>query len=140
MSAGQLLEKGYRMNLCDGHLALFDKECMLIIKVPASKNRMFRFDIINSVYSCLNTIIHDDSWLWHLRFGHLNFRSLKLMAQENMIRNLPKIDHPNQLCEACTIGKNHRHSFVAGRNMTTKQPLEHCPLRCMWSDEQCITW
>lgn len=67
--------------------------------------------------------MNDESWLWHLRFGHLNFQSLKNLAKRNLVNGLPHIHHPNQLCAACVFGKNHRKLFVK-ESWREKFPLE----------------
>ena len=40
-----------------------------------------------------------------MKLGHVNFDSLKMMAQKEMLKGLPYIIHPNQLCEGCLVGK-----------------------------------
>ena len=49
--------------------------------------------------------VKDENWLWHLRFGHLNFRGLNLMHKKGMVRGLPLIEKPDNLCEGCILGK-----------------------------------
>ncbi|XP_039140420.1 uncharacterized protein LOC120277629 [Dioscorea cayenensis subsp. rotundata] len=117
LSMGQLLEKGYRMEMKNGHLTILGEKVVMssLIRVM-SKNRMFRIDIITDIYHCFSAIFKDASWLWHLRFGHLNFRSLKLLAQKNMVNGLPLLDHPEQFCEGCILGKQHRNSFSTKNN------------------------
>ncbi|GKV49915.1 hypothetical protein SLEP1_g56638 [Rubroshorea leprosula] len=95
LSLGQLLERGYNMLLRDNQLSIFDVKGTLILKAPLSKNRMFRVDIAS-----------------------------ELLAQENMVKGLPSINHPEQLCEACTLGKHSRLPFVAGKNWRARKPLE----------------
>lgn len=52
----------------------------------------------------------DSSWLWHRRFGHLNFHSLN--GLEKLVRGLLAISHkPNEVCESCIVGKKHRVKF-----------------------------
>ena len=34
------------------------------------------------------TEVQDESWLWHFRFGHLNFGGLKLVHTKNMVKGL----------------------------------------------------
>lgn len=75
-----------------------------------TQNRMFLLDIQNDIAKCLKACVKDTSWLWHLRFGHLNFGDLELLSKKEMLRGLPSIDHPNQLCEVCLLGK-HSRSF-----------------------------
>ncbi|KAJ3685006.1 hypothetical protein LUZ61_014170 [Rhynchospora tenuis] len=42
---------------------------------------------------CLKAYVVDKAWLWHLRFGHLNFGGLKELSKKSMVKVLPQIDH-----------------------------------------------
>ncbi|KAK2989425.1 hypothetical protein RJ640_017680 [Escallonia rubra] len=81
---GQLLEKGYDIHMKDGALVIRNKDRELIAKVEMTKNRLFTLDIRSEMMRCMKSVIKDDSWLWHLRFGHLgmftNFK--KAMTKE----------------------------------------------------------
>ncbi|KAJ4722910.1 Retrovirus-related Pol polyprotein from transposon TNT 1-94 [Melia azedarach] len=124
LSLGQLLEKGYNIHMKDYSLFIRDDKDNLITKVKMSKNIMFSFNIQNDVAKCLKAYYKDASWLWHLRFGHLNFRGLELLAKKEMVRGLPYINHPNQLCEGCLHGKQFRKSFPKESTFKAKKPLE----------------
>jgi len=64
----------YEMHIVENKLSIFDKKKgNLILKTFLSKNRMFPVDIQMGDFKCLNAIVNNESWLWHLRFGHLNF-------------------------------------------------------------------
>ncbi|KAJ4723526.1 Retrovirus-related Pol polyprotein from transposon TNT 1-94 [Melia azedarach] len=78
----------------------------------------------NDVAKCLKACYKDSSWLWHLRFGHLNFGGLELLAKKEMVRGLSYINHPNQLCEGCLHGKQFRKSFPKESTFRAKKPLE----------------
>ena len=45
------------------------------------------------------TEAQDESWLWHFRFGHLNFGGMKLLHTKNMVKGLPLIDGLERVCE-----------------------------------------
>lgn len=124
LSLGQLLEKGYDIHLKEHSLFLRDCRHNLIAKVPMSKNRMFLLNIQNDVAKCLKACYTDSSWLWHLRFGHLNFDGLERLAKKEMVRGLPSINHPDQLCEGCLIGKQFRKSFPKESTTRATKPLE----------------
>ncbi|KAH9715667.1 hypothetical protein KPL71_021147 [Citrus sinensis] len=66
----------------------------------------------------------DQSWTWHLRYGHLNFGGLELLSKKNMVKGLPYINHPNQLCEGCLLGKQFRKSFPKESNSRAQKPLK----------------
>ncbi|KAK2970863.1 hypothetical protein RJ640_022305 [Escallonia rubra] len=89
-----------------------------------SSNRMFLMNIHHDAPKCLKACFDNQSWLWHLRLEHLNFGGLKLLSTKNMVKGLPSIDQPDQLCEACLVGKQHRHSFPKESIARAKAPLE----------------
>ena len=124
LSLGQLLEKGYDIRMKDSHLTILDGGGNQIARVKMLKNRMFVLNIQHDTAKCLNAVISDKDWLWHLRFGHLNFDSLKLLASKNMVKGLPHINRPNEVCESCVLGKHHRTNFGKQVDWRAKQPLE----------------
>ena len=82
LSLGQLLERGYNIHMKDCNLSIRDVNSNFIAKVPMSKNRIFLINIQSDVAKCLKTCYKDSSWLWHLRLGHINFRSLELLSKK----------------------------------------------------------
>lgn len=76
-----------------------------------SRNRMFLLNIQSNNVKCLKACFQDLSWLWHLRFGHINFGGLKLLSIQKMVKGLPSINHPNQHCEGCLLGKHFKKKF-----------------------------
>ncbi|RVW79987.1 Retrovirus-related Pol polyprotein from transposon TNT 1-94 [Vitis vinifera] len=67
---------------------------------------------IDSVQYFLMAEVKDLSWLWHLRYGHLNFGGLKTLQQKHMVIGFPQISIPSQVCEECVVGKQHRSQFL----------------------------
>lgn len=51
------------------------------------------------------------SLLWHLKYGHLKFKSLALLKYMNIEIDLPQIDQGRKLCEGCIYKKQHRFHF-----------------------------
>ncbi|KAH9667537.1 hypothetical protein KPL70_021079 [Citrus sinensis] len=66
----------------------------------------------------------DKFWTWHLRYEHLNFGGLELLSKKNMVKGLPYINHPDQLCEGCLLGKQFRKSFPKESNSRAQKSLE----------------
>ena len=124
LSLGQLLEKGYNIHMKNCSLFIRDGKRDLIAKVKMSKNRMFPLNIQNDVAKCLKACYKDASWLWNLRFGHLNFGGLELLSKKEMVRGLPCINHPNQLYEGCLLGEQFRKIFSKESDIRAKKPLE----------------
>ena len=73
--------------------------------MPMIRNRMLLLNIQN-VVKCIKSYVNVSSWIWHLRFEHLNYGGLKLLNKENIVRGLFSIDHSDQLCEWCLLGKH----------------------------------
>jgi hypothetical protein len=49
---------------------------------------------------------HDESWLWHRRFGHLNFDHLNKLKNFEAVKDLPKLSKPqDSVCKPCQVGK-----------------------------------
>ena len=63
LSLGQLLEKGYDIQLKDSNLSIRDHSSKVIAKVPMSRNRMFVLNIQNDVAQCLKMCYKEKSWL-----------------------------------------------------------------------------
>ena len=53
----------------------------------------------------------DESIVWHNRFGHYNFKSLKMLHDSLMVEGMPEIHVSDKICEGYELGKQHRKSF-----------------------------
>eukprot|EP00253_Pinus_taeda_P036572 PITA_36572 len=136
LSIGQLVHKGYNVFFKNDVCTIMDiapsKRC--IAEVKMMRNRMFplriRVDLKNKeviaavTQEAFQSVPKDENWLWHLRFGHLNFGGLNLLSRKGMVRGLPLIEKPDSLCEGCILGKQHRESFPSGKCIRAKAPLE----------------
>nr|XP_048328550.1 uncharacterized protein LOC125422126 [Ziziphus jujuba var. spinosa] len=92
----KLLEKGYDIHLKENHLCTRDNVSNLITKVLMLRNRIFMFNIQNDAAKFLKACYKDESWLWNLRFRHLNFGGSELLYKREMVRGLPSIRNPDQ--------------------------------------------
>eukprot|EP00253_Pinus_taeda_P009530 PITA_09530 len=136
LSIGQLVQKGYNVYFVNDVCTIMDippsKRC--IAEVKMTRNRMFplriRADLKNKIeiaavtQEAFQSVPKDENWLWHLRFGHLNFGGLNLLSRKEMVKGLPLIEKPDSLCEGCILGKQHRESFPSGKSIRAKAPLE----------------
>ncbi|GJV41393.1 ribonuclease H-like domain-containing protein [Tanacetum coccineum] len=53
----------------------------------------------------------NESMLWHMRLGHINFKTINKLVKENLVRGLPTKHFENdQTCVACLKGKQHKAS------------------------------
>ena len=110
ISIGQLNSNNYKIVLEEKHCKIFYKNT-LVAEVPITGNRMSLLRIESNVV-CLKALVND-FWLWHKSFGHLNFGSLSLMQNKNLVRGFhSSIESNNKICEGCAIGKQQRATFT----------------------------
>ena len=67
----------------------------------------------------------DDSWLWHRRLLHLNFRDINKLVLGDHVRGLPLLKYDkDHLYSACEMGKQSRKSHPTIVNTKLIEPLE----------------
>nr|KYP35216.1 Copia protein [Cajanus cajan] len=101
LSIVQLLQKGYLLDWKwkEQMFRILDNKGTPILRAPLSNNKTFRVDISMSKHMCFAVTVFDVNWLWHLRFGHLNFGSLSQLAEKEMVIGLPHIEKSDVTCE-----------------------------------------
>jgi hypothetical protein len=95
LSLGQLLKKGYKIKMENHTLTLLYTHKAMIAKVTMTKNKIFFLNIETDMSKCLKTCVKDETWLWLMRLGHVNFNSLKMMTQNKMLKGILYIIHLN---------------------------------------------
>ena len=85
---------------------------------------MFPLSLQTEMICSFSAIVMDTNWLWHLRFGHLNFNGLSVLAKKKMVTGIPLLENFNRLCEGCILGKQQRDSFPVGKSRRAMQQLE----------------
>ena len=114
MSVGQLVEKGFSVIMQNDSLKLFDPNKRLVLRSSLSKNITFQANINVAYAKCRTTIVaKEESCLWHLRFGPLNFRSLSQLQSKDMVIALPNVHVPDRMCKVCSASKQPRNSFCS---------------------------
>ncbi|KAG9453117.1 hypothetical protein H6P81_006021 [Aristolochia fimbriata] len=120
LSVGQLVEKGYDVRIQGGQCTIRDSKQGLIAKVHMNSSCLFPLSLTYD--TCLSSSVHDESWLWHCRFGHINFDSLALLEREPYFKQCG-IQH--QMIVRCTPQQN----GVAERKNRTIMEMVRCMLK-----------
>lgn len=94
------------------------------MKVQRSKNRLYKIALHTTQPVCLVANLDDKAWMWHARLGHVSFRVIEWMVQKDLVRGVPNIKHPTQVCEGCTIAKQTRQPFPKETQWRASKPLE----------------
>nr|GEY38459.1 putative ribonuclease H-like domain-containing protein [Tanacetum cinerariifolium] len=107
---------------------LFD-ESQVLLRVPRQSN-MYSFDLQNVVsfgdLTCLfaKSSINESN-LWHVRLGHVNFKTMNKLVKGNLVRGLPsKIFNNDHSCVACQKRKQHKATYKAKFVSSISQPLQ----------------
>ncbi|GJU59926.1 putative ribonuclease H-like domain-containing protein [Tanacetum coccineum] len=103
-------------------------ESQVLLRVPR-KDNIYSVDLKSVVptkgLTCLfakATI--DESNLWHMRLGHINFKNINKLVKGNLVRGLPsKIFENNHSCVACQKGKQHKASCKTKLVNSISKPL-----------------
>ncbi|KAG7544127.1 GAG-pre-integrase domain [Arabidopsis thaliana x Arabidopsis arenosa] len=117
ISVGQLLEKGCEFLIKQGECKVYHSELGLILQMKMTTNKLFKImatkNGMNLASECLQTTATNELQLWHRRYGHLNYKGLKMLQQQNMVRGLPqmKTSEEAEKCVSCLVGKQHRESI-----------------------------
>nr|GEV43880.1 putative ribonuclease H-like domain-containing protein [Tanacetum cinerariifolium] len=94
------------------------------------ENNMYNVDLKNVVplgdLTCLFAkAVLDESNLWHIRLGHIYFKTMNKIVKGNLVRGLPsKVFENNHTCVACKKGKQHRASYKSKPICSVSQPLQ----------------
>ncbi|CAL8152754.1 unnamed protein product [Prunus armeniaca] len=126
LSVGQMMEHRYFLIFGDNKAEIYD-DCSLsnlVARVQMKGNRSFPLKLQIDLHFSLKASISQSTLIWHRRMGHLNFQSLKLLQNEDMVLSLPEIKNTSEVCEGCTFGKHCRKSFPKEATSRVTTPLE----------------
>jgi hypothetical protein len=105
---------------------LKDPKHVLATGIADDITRLYKFDNFGSSSFSSVFVAHSDdlSKLWHERFGHLNYRSLQQLCNQQMVNSLPLVSCRDGVCAGCVLGKHHRDSFEKRASWHASGPLQ----------------
>ncbi|GJR55710.1 retrovirus-related pol polyprotein from transposon TNT 1-94 [Tanacetum coccineum] len=82
-------------------------------------------DMMKSSLVCLlSKAFKTKSWLWYRRLNHLNFGTINVLAQKDLVRGLPRLKfEKDHLCSACQLGKSKKYSHKPKSENTNMEVL-----------------
>ncbi|KAL8094406.1 hypothetical protein AgCh_036077 [Apium graveolens] len=84
INIGQLSEEGNQVVMRGDFLWVRDSQGNLVMKVKKLMNRLYKIILNTSENKCLLSSCEKESWLWHMRFGDVNYKAMKLMSETKM--------------------------------------------------------
>ena len=124
ISLGQLDEKGCRSVIEDGHLCVYDQQRQLLVRVKRMANRLYVLRLDLAMPVCLVAKLDEPAWLWHARLELLHFQAVKAMSTKGMVRGMPQVDHVDEICDGCMLGKQHRLAFPRASPHRSERALD----------------
>ena len=124
ISLGQLTEEGNQVTIKGEYMWIHEREGRLLMKIKKSANRLYKLFIESPRSSCLLSKAEEDSKLWHARLGHVNYQAMSLMFKEKMVKGLPRIVQPNDVCVGCLLSKQKRKQMPTKSNFSASKVLE----------------
>lgn len=123
-SIRSVTDKGIEAKLVKDKLVLYlNNQIRAIRKRIVNKLYIMDWTIKIPVESNYATLKACSLNVWHYCFGHINFQSLKELAQGKSVTGFNYIDvnssNNNQFCEACIFGKQCRKPFNESTNRAT---------------------
>jgi len=129
VSLGQLEEGGCRVEIDDGVMQVFERrqdqnQPRAVLIKAERRNRLYTMKVNLTKPVCLLTKMEEEAWLWHARYGHLNFRSLRELGAKEMVEGMLLIRRAEQVCDGCALGKQHRAPFPRASAYRAENCLE----------------
>lgn len=126
LSVGQLQEKRLTILIKNGVCKIFHAQRGLIVETHMTVNRMFLiYAKKKSNYdNCLKVDEEDLESIWHIRFGHLNNKSILQMQKKEMVKGLPNLKDEVKVCTICNVGKQQRNKFPKKSKWRATEKLE----------------
>jgi hypothetical protein len=92
ISVGRLDEEGYEVLIKGVVMSLRDPSQKLLARLNRNLVKLYKLEFKIAQPVCLAAFAGSDAWLWHTRFGQVNFGSLRKMSSEGHVQGLPVID------------------------------------------------
>ncbi|KAI3816126.1 hypothetical protein L1987_15816 [Smallanthus sonchifolius] len=100
---------------------------LILMRAPRRYNT-YSLDMNNpsGIESCfLSKASKDESFLWHKRLGHVNFKTMNRLVRGNLITGLPMKDFsPVEHCLSCSKGKQHKSTHKPKTTNSIDSPLQ----------------
>lgn len=126
LSVDQMVEHGYFLVFRDYLVDIFDDRTFenLVARVQMTSNMCFPMTLEYGNEVARRATVEETTWNWHMRFGHLNFQSLKSLQQKEIVYGLPEIKDASKVCKGYVMGKAHKKTFDKEKAWRATVPLE----------------
>ena len=96
LSISQFCDKGYGVLFDEERCQILHKKNGLLALQGVKKGNLFIVDLqsgskdeVNCFYAKASS---DESWLWHKKLYHLNFKTINSLVKRKLVRGLPQME------------------------------------------------
>ncbi|CAM8951089.1 unnamed protein product [Rhodiola kirilowii] len=107
ISISQLCDGRNQVQFTRNSCQVYDKHGVCVMEGDPASNNCYLLSRATTpaAITCMVSRT-DEVHLWHQRLGHINFRSLKLLVNERLLKGIPNIRGDMQIiCGDCQAGK-----------------------------------
>ncbi|KAI3747152.1 hypothetical protein L6452_09599 [Arctium lappa] len=127
-SIGQFCDKGLEVNFKSKSCSVRTEDGTELLSGNRKTNlytiNLSKVQIDNQVFLMTKASMQQ-SWLWHKRLSHLNFRYINKLVRGKLVKGLPELKYEREhLCAACEKGKMKRAAHKPKPEPSTSSPLE----------------
>ena len=129
LSISQLCDKGFVSLFSKEACVISNKENNKVILTGIRKGNVYIADFSStdsgSITCLFSKASKDESWLWHKKLSHLNFKVMNELVKKDLARGIPQLEFSKEgLCDACQKGKQKKSSFKSKTESSISQPFQ----------------
>ncbi|XP_010513200.1 PREDICTED: uncharacterized protein LOC104789161 [Camelina sativa] len=122
ISISQLCDEGLDVTFTKKGCKAVDQQGSVRLRGRRSGNNCYMW---KSSMQCFNTTTELDTELWHQKLGHLNIRTMMKLANQEVVRGIPKLKgDPHFTCGPCNKGKQVKASHGPVADIRTSHALQ----------------
>ena len=115
LSISQFCDKGFDVSFKKERCLISNRKDEKLALQGVRKGNLFIADLDSARQDEMSCFYRkasgEDSWLWHKKLSHLNFKTMNSLVKRELVRGLPQMEFCKEgLCEACEKGKSKKAS------------------------------
>ena len=129
LSISQFCDKGYNVDFRKDKCLISNRKDEKLTLLGVRKGNLFIADLSSTsegeVTCFYAKASSEQSWLWHKKLSHLNFKTMNSLVKRELVRGLPLMEFNQEgLCEACEKGKSKKASHGRKGMTSIAEPLQ----------------
>ena len=110
LSISQFTDRGFKVEFDKDVCLITHKKTSDLVLTGVRKVSLFVADMDSASKDkvcCFYTkASNEESWLWHKKLSHLNFKAINSLVKRELVRGMPSLEFFQEgVCEACQKGK-----------------------------------